>query len=78
MRIFIQETFNVIAEVSMPSLGVGYELGIAEKLKKQILCLYQQRDEMKLSAMLSGNEAFNCRSYKNFVEAQSIIDEFLS
>ena len=33
----------VIAEVSQPSLGVGYEIGVAEKIGKPILCLFDER-----------------------------------
>jgi nucleoside 2-deoxyribosyltransferase len=32
----------VVAEVSMPSLGVGYELGLAECLHKPVLALYRE------------------------------------
>ena len=38
---WLQSADAVVAEVTMPSLGVGYELGIAEKLKKPVLCLYR-------------------------------------
>lgn len=31
-----------IAEVSIPSLGLGIEIGRAEKMKKRILCIYQK------------------------------------
>lgn len=31
----------VVAEVTQPSLGVGYELGRAVALNKQILCLFR-------------------------------------
>ena len=48
----------VIAEVSTPSLGVGYELGIAQKLKKPVLCLYKPSYNKYLSAMIKGNEKF--------------------
>ena len=67
----------VIAEVTTPSLGVGYELGIADKLNKPVLCLFRQQYGKKLSAMLTGNDSFNCRIYNNFKEIQSIIDDFL-
>lgn len=33
----------VVAEVTQPSLGVGYELGRAVVLNKQILCLFRPR-----------------------------------
>ena len=45
----------VIAEVTNPSLGVGYELGYAEKLNKPILCLFDGDSGGKLSAMVRGN-----------------------
>ena len=45
----------IVAEVSTPSLGVGYELGRAESLKKPTLCLYRERDGRSLSPMVSGN-----------------------
>ena len=34
----------VIAEVTNPSLGVGYELAIAEKLQIATLCLYRSEN----------------------------------
>lgn len=35
---WVREADVVVAEVTQPSLGVGYELGLAESLGKQILC----------------------------------------
>jgi nucleoside 2-deoxyribosyltransferase len=37
---WLRESDFVIAEVTQPSLGVGYELGFAEAISKPILCLY--------------------------------------
>ena len=37
---WLRESDCVIAEVTQPSLGVGYELGFAESLKIPVLCLY--------------------------------------
>lgn len=36
----VQECDLFIAEVSMPSLGLGIEIGRAEKSGKQIVCIY--------------------------------------
>ncbi|MEI7962017.1 MAG: nucleoside 2-deoxyribosyltransferase [archaeon] len=36
---WIKEADLVVAEVSMPSVGVGYEIGFAESLGKKIICL---------------------------------------
>ena len=73
---WLQSADAVIAEVTTPSLGVGYELGIAEKLKKPVLCLYRQRETIRLSAMIRGNNLFSCQEYHNITEAQSCIDSF--
>lgn len=47
----------LIAEVSTPSLGVGYEIALAVQLGKPVLCVY--RSGMRLSKMISGNPAPN-------------------
>lgn len=44
----------VVAEVTVPSLGVGYELGRAVAMGKRVLCLYRPTEGMKLSAMIRG------------------------
>jgi nucleoside 2-deoxyribosyltransferase len=67
----------VIAEVTTPSLGVGYELGIAEKLNIPALCLYRSGEGSRLSAMISGNAIFACRQYTAFIEAQKYIEDFI-
>ena len=43
----------LIAEVSVPSHGVGYEIGFALGLGKPVLALHQ--DGRKVSKMISGN-----------------------
>jgi len=43
----------VIAEVSVPSHGVGYEIGYALQAGKRVLCLAQR--ERKVSKMITGN-----------------------
>lgn len=59
----------VIAEVSQPSIGVGYELGRAHCLAKPVLCLYRVGSSTKLSAMVAGNTAFLVYSYTNIAGA---------
>ena len=74
---WLQSADVVVAETSTPSLGVGYELGIAEKLKIPILCLYRPTKGKHLSAMISGNEKFQCEAYQGFNEAKIHINNFL-
>ncbi len=52
----------VIAEVTTPSLGVGYEIAKAEN-KKPVLCLFREGDGKRLSAMLDGNPNVTVKSY---------------
>ena len=69
----------VVAEITTPSLGVGYELGIAEKLEKPVLCLFDEsQPEFRLSAMLSGNEKIQVCRYQVIGEAKRQITEFIS
>ncbi len=53
----------VIAEVTTPSLGVGYEIAQALNEKKRVVCLYQGKDTYKLSAMIKGNTEVEIFTY---------------
>ncbi|KAL6487480.1 hypothetical protein MHYP_G00041060 [Metynnis hypsauchen] len=44
----------IVAEVTQPSLGVGYELGRAVAMNKRILCLFRPSSGRVLSAMIRG------------------------
>ena len=63
--------------MTAPSLGVGYEIGVAEALGKPILCLYRGRQVRRLSAMIRGNRGLVVRKYYAFEEALRFIDEFI-
>lgn len=44
----------LVAEVTQPSLGVGYEIGRAVAMNKKILCLFRPTSGKKLSCMIDG------------------------
>ena len=67
----------IVAEVTAPSLGVGYEIGIAEKLSKPVLCLYRPQPGKRLSAMISGNRNITCCEYESLEEAEKWIKSFM-
>ncbi len=67
----------MVAEVTNPSLGVGYELAMAEKMNKKILCLYRPSRGKSLSAMVRGNIKFKVIDYKTLKDARKIIDKFI-
>ena len=50
---WVKECDVLIAEVSTPSHGVGYEIALALILGKPVLCLY--RSDCKVSKMIVGN-----------------------
>ncbi len=69
----IRESDIIIADVSIPSLGVGYEIGYAESLKKPIICLYMPIEGIKLSAMVEGCPNVKVYEYHNIEEMKEIL-----
>jgi len=60
-------------------LGVGYKLGVAEKLSKPALCLNEDRSEnRKLRAMISGNPNLNAYLYHDLNQAKEGIIDYLN
>ena len=72
---WIKESDIVVAEVTRPSLGVGYEIGKAEELGKKILCLYRKNNK-RISAMISGNENLVTLKYNTLDELFKNIKDF--
>ena len=68
----------IIAEVTTPSLGVGYEIGRAIENHKKVLCLYRPQEGKRLSAMVRGCKDIIVIEYKEFGEAKEKVAEFLS
>ncbi|MBP3713618.1 MAG: nucleoside 2-deoxyribosyltransferase [Bacilli bacterium] len=75
---FMDQADVLIAEVSVPSLGVGYELAYFEKLNRPMYLLYNSSSNHKLSAMLSGNSNFVIYTYESHEELDEILDEIMS
>ena len=53
---WLNESQFIVAEVSQPSLGVGFEIATALSKGKKVLCLYKNQINRELSAMISGNK----------------------
>lgn len=70
---WVKESDVVVAEVSTPSLGVGYELGQAQAFNKRVICLYRQAEGKRLSAMVSGNSYMRIGTYASFKDAADIL-----
>ncbi|KAK7148129.1 hypothetical protein R3I93_012448 [Phoxinus phoxinus] len=68
----------IVAEVTQPSLGVGYELGRAVEMKKRVLCLFRPSSGKVLSAMIRGastNSLFHVQDYTE-EEVESFLEKY--
>ncbi len=77
---WLEESDAVIAEVSGPSLGVGFEISYALfSLKKKVLALYSNRAG-RVSAMIKGcgNALLTVKSYQSDDELESSVRNFLN
>lgn len=74
---WLKEADVLVAEVTVPSHGVGYEIARAETLGKPILCLHRPQAGRRLSALLAGNPSIHCESYQRFGQVDAILEAFL-
>ncbi|KAM9477178.1 5-hydroxymethyl-dUMP N-hydrolase-like isoform 1-T1 [Clarias gariepinus] len=71
----------VVAEVTHPSFGVGYEIGQAMVLKKRTLCLFRPSSGKVLPAMIQhaeakmGSSIFKVRNYDE-EEVDGILENY--
>uniref|UniRef100_A0A3Q2QJ33 2'-deoxynucleoside 5'-phosphate N-hydrolase 1 n=1 Tax=Fundulus heteroclitus TaxID=8078 RepID=A0A3Q2QJ33_FUNHE len=77
---WLQQADVVVAEVTQPSLGVGYELGRAVDMNKKMLCLFRPSSGRSLSAMIRGAADGERRLVRDYCEdeLESILEEFFS
>ena len=54
----------MVAEVTTPSLGVGYEIGKATEWGKPVVCLFRPDDHPRLSAMVAGSPGVRLVKYR--------------
>ena len=73
---WIRDADVVVAEVTTPSMGVGYEIGLAESLEKRILCLYREQEDRKLSAMILGNRYLSISQYESISDIEDVLRDF--
>ncbi len=76
-RNWLEESDIVIAEVTTPSLGVGFEIGYAIRMKKPILCLYNNDADFDLSAMISGCPDLSVVKYQQIGELRAAVEKFI-
>ncbi len=73
---WLKEADYLVAEVTAPSLGVGFELGKATEWGKPVLCLYRPGDNRLLSALIAGSKDIKVCEYQNARELKKVFDDF--
>lgn len=66
----------LVAEITVPSLGVGYEISKAESWGKPVLCLYRMPDAVP-SPMISGAEGVTTWPYRDPIEVGLAIERLV-
>lgn len=74
---WVREAECIIAEVTQPSLGVGYEIAKAHEWNKPVLALYRPSPERKLSSMIAGSPNVTVFEYHDVNETEPAILEFI-
>ena len=75
---WIVESDLLVAEVTVPSLGVGYEIGRAIAMAKPVLCLYDAGSDKPLSAMIAGSDKVEMKLYKNVSDIEGILEAYFN
>ncbi len=73
---FIDECDCLVAEVTMPSIGVGYEICYAVSKGKRVVCVYKKG--ASVSAMVLGNKGVKAIPYRNMEELEKRLSPHLS
>jgi len=62
---WLDEATVVVAEVSTPSTGVGYEIAVARYLRRiPVICLYRPGRTARCSAMIAGDDGIRLLEYR--------------
>lgn len=75
---WLQSSDIIVAEVTTPSLGVGYEIARATQWQKRVLCLFRTGTAQTLSAMISGCPGVTVREYARVDDVDRILEDFFS
>lgn len=75
---WIRESDILVAEISTPSHGVGYEIGYALSLDMPVLCLY--KEGVVVTKMISGNPdpLLSVMAYADLQQAEEILHTYLT
>jgi nucleoside 2-deoxyribosyltransferase len=75
---WLKEADCLVAEVTTPSLGVGFEIGKATEWGLRVLCLFRPYSGRALSALIAGSDRVTVREYQDASQTKRIFDEFFA
>ena len=75
---WLKEADCLVAEVTTPSLGVGFEIGKATEWGLRVLCLFRPDSGRALSALIAGSDRVTVREYQDASQTKRIFDEFFA
>lgn len=73
---YINQCDVLVAEVTVPSFGVGVEVARAGMQGKPVLALYQPAEGRRLSAMIAGDPNVTVVKYRTLEEVRAGVEEF--
>jgi nucleoside 2-deoxyribosyltransferase len=76
-RAWLRQADVVVAEVTTPSLGVGYEVGTAVEWGRPVLALYRPDGEHELSAMIRGSDGVTVENYSDPAALEDVFETFV-
>ena len=68
----------LVAEVTTPSLGVGFEIAKATEWGKRTLCLFRPSAGRTLSALIAGSDRVTVREYQSAADLKAILHQFFA
>ena len=75
---WLRDSEILVAEVTVPSLGVGYEIGKATEWGKPVLCLYRPQAGRSLSAMIAGSKGVMLKEYESTSQLEEVFSTFFT
>jgi len=76
---WIEEADVLVAEVSMPSTGVGYEIAAARyRYGRPVVCLYRRGHTQRCTAMVAGDAGVELIEYEETAEMLGRLRETLA
>lgn len=67
----------VVAEVTVPSLGVGYEIGVAVNERIPVISLFRKNKGRQLSAMIAGSKGIDNIEYSELETVLPKLDDMI-